>query len=91
MEFHKYDCSKGRVKCKKECGFCRLEHWCHGGNGDRFYNRQVRKIDKRDICDFTSLSDTCYVELTDNQLEEIKKGEVFVLCGRNYNLLIGRA
>lgn len=96
MEYHECDYAKDRTERNGRRGFCEVKkRWCLDGNGDMFHghfaNDGVTEVDKKDICVKGSQWGNYYIELTDDQLEEMKNGKVFALLGREYNIFIGRA
>ena len=93
MEFHKCDFADERTKYKNGSGYCEHKGCFCNGNGNMFSEKlslsEVEKVEKKDICQKSSIWGNYYIALTDEQIEAIKNGEVFALLHEEYNIFIG--
>lgn len=85
--FHKCDYADNRVKYRNRDGYCKHKGCYCDGNGYLSPDEVVEPIDKKDMCKKSSLFGNFYIGLTDEQIEALKNGAVFVSYGE-YNFYI---
>ena len=92
----KYICDYAdeRVKYRNKNGWCKHKQSYCDGNGDCFNvvdeTDVPEEIDRKDICKNSSIFGNYYIELTDEQIDNLKSGKVYGLLHEEYNIFVGK-
>lgn len=88
----KCDYADERVTHNGRPGYCRyVKGYCfRNGDGTPPFDRKVERVERKDVCYLGSPFGDYHIGLTDEQIESLKKGEVFAILDEEYGIFIAR-
>lgn len=90
MVENKCDYADERIEHNGRNCFCEYKRCYCDGNGIYVFDDKCEKVNKKDVCRLGSVFGNYHIGLTDEQIEDLKNGEVLALLKQEYNIFISK-